>query len=197
MNSNRVVSSMAKQLGGDSGEEGAAEPHHAFRGNFPFRFPPEKPDGQRRKPSDGVPDQPGIEYLLLRSLAYHRRIEPGTDMWMELALSLARDVYPEKKRRGPDQKWSRERRCVLVIEVQRVRVADGSKKSIAWACTQLARRSPWKAFLKGDSGNPAESLRHAYYQSIKNKSLVEEAREKHSAASGARCWDDYVARIVK
>lgn len=197
MGSRNAIDSMAKQLGGEPSEEGAAESHHAYRGHFPFTFPPEKQDGNRRKPSDGVPDQPDMEKLLLRSLAYHRYIEHGPTMWMDLALSLARDVYPEKKRRGPDQKWSRERRGVLVMEVQLLRAADSPKKSIAWACTQLARRSVWKAFLRSDDGNLAESLRRAYYQSVKDKSLVEEAREKYSLVSGAGCWDEFVAQVVK
>ena len=148
------------------------------KSEFPLRFPPK--DGTVRRRSKGaleqVPDQPGIEYLVLRSLAEHLGIPAGPNMWMELALELARKLYPEKALTGPYEKWTPDVKALLVSEIDRIKHKTDKRKGITWACKQLARDPAWKELLKKNSLDPTEALRSIYYGAKKLPSIGMQAK---------------------
>ena len=198
MSARNAIDAMVEQLSGESNSSGSRVPAKSKNTDFPFGFPPADRDGRRREARNSVPDQPDIEFLLLRVLARKRQIPPGPEMWMNLALSLARELYPEQKRPGPDEKWTVERRQVLIIEVENLRKASPpSETGVKWACKELSKRQRWAVLLGPDSREPAESLRRTYYDSIKDSLLVEEARRQYAALQAAGEWDAYVAEVLE
>jgi hypothetical protein len=197
MSARNAIDAMVEQLSGESNSCDATVPVKSKKTDFPFGFPPANRNGRRREARNGVPDQPDIEFLLLRVLARERQIPPGPEMWMNLALSLARELYPEQKRPGPDEKWTVERRQVLIVEVENLRKAFApSETGVKWACKELSKRQPWTVLLGPESREPAESLRRTYYDSIKDSSLVEQARQQYAVLQGVGDWDVYVAEIL-
>ena len=75
---------------------------------------------------------------------------------------------------------------------------------VAWAAKQLAKREPWKTFVKAkESGrtctNPAEALRKAYY-SFKGNGWAEMMRNAfkiHDHEGTIAAWEERVADYVK
>ena len=99
----------------------------------------------------------------------HYEIDRGLpDACMRLVYYLATAHVPGLKRirkAGAPQTWSVMDYSELKIAVDDLRAhqENGVIKSIAWACTKLARHEPWKSRI-GKLGNAVEALRRAYYK---------------------------------
>src|SRR4030095_3316487 len=108
------------------------------------------------------------DYSKLLLLCQHYRIPEDPNMFRALALALARELYPEPKKRGRKAKWTTLNQGALVVEIERLVGPDGPAHGVHWAAQQLANREPWKSFLEkkeSDATNPdpAEALRQMYY----------------------------------
>lgn len=104
--------------------------------------------------------------LVMLSKKY--KIDEGPQMFYQLALALARELYPEPKRGGRKSKWTMLNKGALVVEVERLVRPDDPSHGVEWACNQLAKREPWASFLeKKESGtlgpDPGEALRQIYF----------------------------------
>lgn len=130
-------------------------------------------------------------------------IQEGPYMFYELALALARELYPDPKKRGRKSKWTILNRGALVVEIERLTKNDDPGHGIAWAAKQLAKREPWKSFLEikeANTTNPdsAEALRKAYYdfKNDKRAGITRKAFKWHEYNDTIAEWerevDDYV-----
>lgn len=99
----------------------------------------------------------------LHKLASLYGIKESPAMWYELALELARMLYPAPQRAGRKITWTPERRGYLVVEIERKKNANRSAKSVHWACKALAREEPWSAFSP-------DVLRGMYHESKNSRS---------------------------
>jgi hypothetical protein len=64
------------------------------------------------------------DYSKLRLLCQHYRIQAGPTMYYELSLALARELFPEPKKRGRHSKWTVLNRGALVVEIERLANVD-------------------------------------------------------------------------
>jgi hypothetical protein len=124
------------------------------------------------------------DYEKLVLLCQRYGIKASPNMFFELSLALARELYPEPKKRGRKSKWNYFSKAVLVVEVERLIKPNDPAHGVEWACKQLAKREPWKSFLEAkESGtlgpNPAEALRKIYFD-FRGEIWVEIYRELHS-----------------
>jgi len=108
------------------------------------------------------------DHAKLLKLCCHYGIESGPYQFMELALALARELYPEPKKRGRKSKWTALNKGALVVEVERLIRPNDPAHGVEWACSQLAKREPWASFIEEkESGtispDPAEALRQIYF----------------------------------
>jgi hypothetical protein len=104
----------------------------------------------------------------LQLLCLHYGIQSSPSMFYELALELAREIYPEAKKSGRKSKWTELIQAALVVEVERLKRPNDPAHGAEWACEQLAKRKPWKSFIEKkesskSSPDPAEALRKKYY----------------------------------
>lgn len=108
------------------------------------------------------------DHSKLLLLCEHYDIQARSSMFYELALALAREIYPEPRKRGRKSKWTELNQGALVVEVERLANPDDPAHGVERACEQLSRREPWKSFLESKeseltSPDPAEALRKVYY----------------------------------
>jgi len=168
---------------------------------MPVKFPPPEYFGP------GLLDSPELsEYLLERQtqrntediermflLCDEMGIQAGPFMWFELALALARKLYPEPRRKGRKPKWSPERLGYLVVEIKRL-VING--KSIERAADVLSKREPWKSFIEAKESDitdkdPGEALRQLYFGARNNKwaKLCWNAYKWHEINNDIAAWE--------
>jgi hypothetical protein len=94
-------------------------------------------------------------------------------MYLELALQLAREAYPESKKTGRNKVWNDLMLGALVVELERYIESRKTKPSISSASDILAEKQPWAKFLSertlnegkdlgGTSPDPGEVLRKKY-----------------------------------
>lgn len=108
------------------------------------------------------------DHAKLLMLCQHYGIQASPIVFYDLALALARELYPEPRKRGRKSKWTALNKGLLVVEVERLVNPDDPAHGVEWACQQLAKREPWKSFLERKASNtttpdPAEALRQIYY----------------------------------
>lgn len=166
---------------------------------FPFKFPPavQHRTGNRNKNYKiQVPDQPGIEYLLLRSLADHLKISADQHMWRELALHLARELMPEPIRQGAPLKWTPNLKIGLIGEVQRLVDPRDKSKGISFACHHLATQKPWSDLRvnKNKSYNE-DSLRKKYYELQKKTEFFAQGLQQYKKLNREGRWEQYIAEL--
>ena len=106
------------------------------------------------------------EKLLLLCQRYGIQASPS--MYYDLSLALAREMYPELKKRGRKSKWTTLNKGALVVEVERLMRPKDPAHGVEWACKQLAKREPWTSFLEAKEGgtlgpDPAEAMRRIYF----------------------------------
>jgi hypothetical protein len=88
-------------------------------------------------------------------------------MTYELALVMARELYPELKQPGQKKKWTGLKLGCLVVEMERLIRPNSRTYGIKYAAETLAKKEPWKSFVKG--GQAAEMLRTTYTKHRKDK----------------------------
>jgi hypothetical protein len=127
-------------------------------------------------------------------------IETGPSMWFQLALTLARQLYPEPRKRGRKVKWSPMRLGCLVVELERLAI---NGKSIEWAANVLAKREPWKSFIESKESDitdkdPGEALRKLYSNVCDDKwaEVCRKAYKWHEIHNDIASWEAGIANIV-
>ena len=124
-------------------------------------------------------------------------------MFYQLSLALAREMYPEPKKRGRPSKWTSVNKGVLVVEIERLIDNDDQFHGIEWACAQLAKREPWVSFLETKDGDfvadPAEALRQVYFASRSDKwaTVARGSFKYHEYMGTVDTWDKEVFDCVK
>ena len=121
-----------------------------------------------------------------------------------LALELARELYPEPKRRGRKNKWTPLIRAVLVVEVER-RIEKGeAKRPLKTICYELSQRDPWESFVEekeDDLTNPDPgAVIERIYQDSKKLPIAKALKGAflwHEAKASVSEWDGFVKETVK
>lgn len=137
-------------------------------------------------------------------LCQHYGIQESPIRFYQLALALAREVYPEPKKRGRKSKWTVLNQGLLVVEIERLKSPDDPTHGAEWACKVLAKREPWKSFLEAkestsSSPNPGESLRKIYFSFRDDKwaELMRDAFRFHEYEGTIGGWDRRISDWVK
>lgn len=137
-------------------------------------------------------------------LCRHYGIQASPFMFYELALALAREIYPEPKKRGRKSKWTFLNKGVLVVEVERRMRQDKPGYGVAWACSKLAKIEPWASFLEKKEGvtlnpDPAEALRQIYFD-FRGDDWAEISRKKfreYKREGAIAKWEEQVSDFVR
>lgn len=137
-------------------------------------------------------------------LCQHYGIQASPIMFYELALALARELYPELKKRGRKSKWTALNKGALVVEVERLVRPNNQAHGVEWACNQLAKREPWASFLETKEGDtidpdPAEALRKIYFNFRGDKwaGISRDAFKKYEQTNAIAEWEKHVTDFVK
>lgn len=136
-------------------------------------------------------------------LCQHYGIQTNPFMFYELALALARKLYPEPKKRGRKSKWTALNQGALVVEIERLTIPNDPARGVNWACTKLAKREPWESFLETKEGDttpdPAEALRQVYYDFKDNKwaAVMRDAFKMREHEDTVSEWDEQVTDFVR
>lgn len=137
-------------------------------------------------------------------LCLHYEISTGPDMFKELAVVLARELYPEKKKRGRKSKWVEAIKAVLVVEIERLVQPLNASFGVERACKQLAKCEPWKSFLEVkeshiSSADSAEALRKIYFEFRNNKwaAVARDTYKYHDHEDKITEWERLVTEFVK
>lgn len=144
------------------------------------------------------------DHSRLLLLCQHYGIQTSPFLFYELALALARELYPEPKKRGRKSKWTALNKGALVVEVERLHKPEDPAHGVEWACQQIAKREPWKSFLEGKestvtSPDPAEALRQVYYDFRTDKwaAVMRDAFKWHEHEGVIGEWEKQVIDFVK
>lgn len=142
------------------------------------------------------------DFAKLRLLCKHYGIQESVSMYVQLSLALAREIVPafkEKVKRGRKTKWNDFAKGSLVVEIERLIKPKSKAYGPTWAAAQLAKREPWKSFIKANDAdatnpNPAEVLRKNY-EEFKNHLMAKTMRgafgwHKHEGTVAE--WDRWI-----
>lgn len=134
----------------------------------------------------------------LFELCRHFGIDESQDMFYQLSLTLARLLFPQKKKAGARRKWTELNSAVLVVEVERLVVPGDEAKGVSWACTQLSKCDHWKELL-GEGQDAPESLRKHYYSTKGDivSELMRASYHIYQSKNQLSEWSDHVVAIVK
>ncbi len=132
-------------------------------------------------------------------LCEHYGIKDGPHMFYSLALVLAREIYPEPKKRGRKTKWTPLNKGALVVEVERLVKPNDPAYGVEWACRQLAKREPWLSFVEEKEGDnrspdPAEALRKIYFE-FRDHRLMRVSREAFKMYEYKGALADWVTHV--
>lgn len=128
----------------------------------------------------------------------------GESIWYDLALILARELYPEPKKKGRKTKWTQTKGAVLVVEMERLMgEKEPSKQYIQSVAYELSKQEPWKSFIEAKesgetSADPGEALRKVYF-SFKNKwwtHICRDGFQYHVQTQDIEGWDQYVIETM-
>lgn len=144
------------------------------------------------------------DYAKLLLLCKQYGIKQGESMFFQLSLALAREIYPEPKKRGRKTKWTDLNKGALVVEVERLVNADDPAHGVEWACRVLAGREPWESFLEMKEGSnfgpdAAEALRQVYFKFRRDKwaAVSRDAFKQYEAEDAITAWEERVSDFVK
>lgn len=144
------------------------------------------------------------DYNKLLLLCKQYGIKQGESMFFQLSLALAREIYPEPKKRGRKSKWTDLNKGALVVEVERLVVPNNNSRSVAWACNQLSKREPWKSFIEvkrddTSSPDPAEALRQIYFDFRGDRwaEVSRKAFRQYEAEDFVQGWEKQVDDFVR
>jgi len=141
----------------------------------------------------------------VNALCAERGIQPGSTMYFELALQLAREAYPEAKKPGRTKVWNDLTLGALVVEIERYIALRKTKPSISSACDTLAKKEPWASFLsernelEGTSPDPGEVLRQAYnsFRDNPKANVTRDVYRLHLHEDTTDKWDQYVGELLR
>lgn len=140
----------------------------------------------------------------LQLLCLHYGIQSSPSMFYELALELAREIYPEAKKNRRKLKWTTLIQAALVVEVERLIRPNDRAYGLTWACKQLAKREPWASFIeekesRTSSPDPAEALRQKYYDFRYDKwaNVFRDVFKMHEREGLIDEWEKRVADWVR
>ncbi len=140
----------------------------------------------------------------LQLLCQHHGIQASPIMFYELALALAREIYPEPKKRGRKSKWTALNKGALVVEVERLVRPNDLAHGVEWACKQLSKREPWASFLEAKEGgtlspDPAEALRQIYFDFRGDKwsTVSRDAFKMYEHEGAIEQWENGVIDFVR
>ena len=133
----------------------------------------------------------------LLQLCAHFGVANGPDQWYQLALTLARELYPAPKKRGRI-KWHALTIMPLVVEIERLVRPGDPAQGPAWAAKKLAKREPWRSFMS-DQMDAAEALRKAYFDHRDDDwaQMARDGFKRHEAQGTIPEWDARVVDLVK
>jgi hypothetical protein len=165
------------------------------------------------KARDAVKIQSDDEWKSILQLCDEYEVRIDDDLWMNLALALARDFVPafqERKRPGPKTKWNSYRCGILVVEIERL--VESHALSIEAAADLLATMRPWKQNiqvkdkmvassddLEGVTPDAGEALRHIYFLSRDKKwtDVTRLAYKWHKDSGTLSDWDEAVSSVFE
>lgn len=140
----------------------------------------------------------------LQLLCQHYGIQSSPIMFYELALALARELYPEPKKLGRKLKWTALNKGALVVEIERLVRPNDPAHGVEWACNQLSKREPWASFLEAKEGgtlgpDPAEALRQIYFdfRSDKWANVSRKAFRMYEHEGAIEEWEKQVFDFVR
>lgn len=158
-------------------------------------------DGSLRDRSKEYSEEDSAKLLLL---CQQYGIQSSPIMFYELALALAREIYPEPKKRGRKSKWTALNKGALVVEVERLMRPNDPAHGVEWACKQLSKREPWASFLEekgsGTLGpDPAEALRQIYFDFRGDKwsAVSRDAFKMYEHEGAIEQWENCVIDFVR
>jgi len=122
----------------------------------------------------------------------------------ELALKLARELYPASKKRGRINKWTELNRAALVVEIERLKEQSLAKSPLKTQCYNLSKIKPWSEFLESqhcDSTTPDPgSILLRMYQDSKTLPITEAVRAVyrfHQERGSLSDWERFVRDVVE
>ena len=146
----------------------------------------------------------GDDHSKLLMLCRQYEIKNSPTMFYELALALARKLYPEPKKSGRKSKWTLLNKGALVVEVERLVIPGDPSHGVEWACKQLAKREPWLSFIdaKGEGTlgpDPTEVLRRIYFdfRSDKWAKISRDAFKMYQHEEAIEEWESQVCDFVR
>jgi hypothetical protein len=157
-------------------------------------------DGSLRDRIKKYSEEDSAKLLLL---CRHHGIQASPFMFYELALALAREIYPEPKKRGRKSKWTWLNMGALVVEVERLVTPNDPAHGVEWACQQLSKRELWASFLEKKEGtlspDPAEALRQIYFNFRGDKwaNVSRDAFRMYEHEGAIAEWEKQVSDFVR
>jgi hypothetical protein len=139
-------------------------------------------------------------------------VTDGPDKYKYLALALARELFPEPKKKGREKKWGEFAYGCLFVEVNRIIKSERKKRDVESACLILAEQVVWNDFMqdgvtKYTDGQVAESLRKRYYEIRRNvekkkkagrgAGLIMDAFYGYEAKGKLDEWPSFVSMILE
>ncbi|HEY8036488.1 MAG TPA: hypothetical protein VIF37_12980 [Methylobacter sp.] len=137
------------------------------------------------------------DMLRMQTLCFKHGIQESPSMWYDLALILARELYPERKKAGRKSKWTDLNKCYVVVEIERM--MGGGVKTVDSAAYQLSKKEPWRSFIETKdldttSADPGEVLRKIYFSTHKDKwaDMWRDAFCYHELTGSIDLWDKII-----
>ncbi len=131
-------------------------------------------------------------------------IQDSPSMFYQLALALARELYPEPRKRGRKSKWTALNKAALVVEVEQLVSPNDQAHGVEWACKQLAKREPWASFIEAKEDgtshpDPAEALRTVYFGFCNDKwaKASRDIFKAYEHGNAIAKWKNYVIDVVR
>ena len=169
-------------------------------------------DGSIRKLTDSWVDEDTQRLLQLAEsygIQYDQSMEnpeKGLALFFKnLALELARELYPERKRLQT-KKWTDIVIAVFIVEMERLIEPNNSHKGASWAALQLSKQERWKEFVRGGGDSEKVTSLNDYlrerYQNCKKKAkpymveTVQGSYNYHDHLGTLEDWEDMVDDIL-
>lgn len=141
----------------------------------------------------------------VNALCAEREIPEGSKMYLELALQLAREAYPETKKPGRTKVWNDLTLGALVVELDRYIASHKTKPTFGSACNTLANQQPWKSFLSernelaGTDPDPGQVLRQAYnsFRDNPKANVMRDVYRLHLLEGTTDKWDQFVEKLLR
>ncbi|OOZ40237.1 hypothetical protein [Solemya elarraichensis gill symbiont] len=137
----------------------------------------------------------------LDELCEFYKVEAGDAKYLSLALELARQFLPERKKRGAKTKWNEVSGCALAVELERL--IEGGATQMK-AAKMLAKEEPWVSFIESKdsydrSSDPAKALLEQYkkYRNDKMMKVMRDAFSYRKYIDDIDSWDKFVMGVTK